>query len=144
MHPNKKESPMSKKQDTSFCSACGQEFRRKVDYGDFSDHEVRCFVAEYCVSVTLGYTGWGVNFHKWLELNGIAKHDGMFRLIRLPTDAAQPPPGPKPAGTVPTVLHEHSRRFRCAKCGCKCRSSIADRGKRTMCRGCEIGQFARP
>jgi hypothetical protein len=66
------------------CSACGQKPRRKVDYGDFSKYEVRCLVAEYCMSVTLGCTGWGVDFKTWVELRGIAKHDGLFRLIRLP------------------------------------------------------------
>lgn len=78
--------------DTATCSACGQEHRREVDYGDFSEHEVRSLVAEYCVDVTLGYAGWGVNFKEWVELNGIAKHDGRFRLIRVANDAAQPPP----------------------------------------------------
>jgi len=65
------------------CSACGQKPRRKVDYGDFSEYEVRCLVAEYCMSVTLGCTGWGVDFKTWVELRGIAKHDGLFRLKRL-------------------------------------------------------------
>jgi hypothetical protein len=71
------------------CSACGQKLRRKVDYGDFSEYEVRCLVAQYCMSVTLGCTGWGVDFKTWVELRGIAKHDGMFRLIRLPNNPAQ-------------------------------------------------------
>jgi len=70
------------------CSACGQvpvqSGRRKVDYGDFSEYEVRRLVAEYCMSVTLGSTGWGLPFKVWVELHGIAKHDGLFRLIRLP------------------------------------------------------------
>ena len=74
------------------CSACGQKPRRKVDYGDFSEYEVRCLVAEYCMSVTLGCTGWGVDFKTWVELRGIANHDGMFRLIRLPNVTVQPPP----------------------------------------------------
>ena len=30
-----------------------------------------------------------------------------------------------------------SRRFRCANCGVKCRSSKADRGMRKYCRACE-------
>ena len=72
------------------CSACGQKPRRKVDYGDFSEYEVRCLVAEYCMSVTLGCTGWGVDFKTWVELRGIAKHDGMFRLIRLPNAKSEP------------------------------------------------------
>jgi hypothetical protein len=70
--------------DVTDCSACGQKPRRKVDYGDFTEYEVRCLVAEYCMSVTLGCTGWGVDFKTWVELRGIAKHGGMFRLIRLP------------------------------------------------------------
>lgn len=74
--------------DATACSACGQvpvqSGRRKADYGDFSEYEVRRLVAEYCMSVTLGCTGWGVPFKVWVELHGIAKHDGMFRLIRLP------------------------------------------------------------
>ena len=87
---------MSKKQDslpasnTSSCSACGHKLRREVDYGDFSEHEVRSLVAEYCFDVTLGYTGWGVNFKEWVEVNGIAKHDRRFRLIRVPNTEAQP------------------------------------------------------
>lgn len=75
------------------CSACGQapvqSGRRKADYGDFSEYEVRRLVAEYCMSVTLGCTGWGVPFKVWVELHGIAKHDGMFRLIRLPNDSME-------------------------------------------------------
>ena len=70
--------------DDATCSACGQKPRRNVDYGDFSKYEVRCLIAEYCMSVTLGCTGWGVDFKTWVEIRGIAKHDGMFRLIRLP------------------------------------------------------------
>lgn len=57
--------------------------RRHVDYGDFTEYQVRCLIAEYCKSVTLGTTGWGVSFKAWVELKGIAKHDGMFRLIAL-------------------------------------------------------------
>lgn len=75
------------------CSACGQmpvqSGRRKVDYGDFSEYEVRQLVAEYCMSVTLGCTGWGVDFKTWVELRGIAKHDGLFRYIRMPNTPAQ-------------------------------------------------------
>jgi hypothetical protein len=77
------------------CSACGQKPRRKVDYGDFSQYEVRCLVAEYCMSVTLGCTGWGVDFKTWVELRGIAKHDGLFRLIRLPNAEVCQPEGAK-------------------------------------------------
>ena len=66
------------------CSACGGKPRRKVDYGDFTEYQVRCLVAEYCMSVTLGTTGWGVPFKVWVELHGIAKHDKQKRLIRLP------------------------------------------------------------
>jgi len=55
------------------------------------------------------------------------------------------PQNPEAAKTVQTtnlsaVNHERSRRFRCAACGDKCRSSISDRGKRTLCRPCEIGR----
>ena len=57
--------------------------RRKQDYGDFSEFEVRRLVAEYCMSVTLGYTGWGVPFKVWIELQGIATHEGHFKLKRL-------------------------------------------------------------
>jgi hypothetical protein len=57
--------------------------RRHVDYGDFTEYQVRCLIAEYCKNVTLGTTGWGVSFKDWVELKGIAKHDGMFRLISL-------------------------------------------------------------
>lgn len=81
-----------KANDPSDGTACGQvpvqSGLRKVDYGDFSEYEVRCFVAEYCMSVTLGCTGWGVDFKTWVELRGIAKHDGMFRLIRRPNATA--------------------------------------------------------
>lgn len=62
---------------------------KTIDYGDFTEYEVRCLVAEYCMSVTIGTTGWAVPFNIWLELNGIARHDKMFRLIRL-----QPMPKP--------------------------------------------------
>jgi len=57
--------------------------RRHVDFGDFTEYQVRCLIAEYCKNVTLGTTGWGVSFKDWVELKGIAKHDGMFRLISL-------------------------------------------------------------
>jgi hypothetical protein len=40
-------------------------------------------IAEYCKGVTIGTVGWGVSFKDWVELQGIAKHDGMFRLIKL-------------------------------------------------------------
>lgn len=83
------------------CSACGQRPRRNVDYGDFSEYEVRCLVAEYCMSVTLGCTGWGVDFKTWVELRGIAKHDGLFRLIRLPNAAPTRPALPDGGGSPP-------------------------------------------
>ncbi len=57
--------------------------RRKVDYGDFTEYQVRCLIADYCRSITLGLTGWGVPFKVWVELTGQAKHDKLFRLIRL-------------------------------------------------------------
>lgn len=62
---------------------CSKRERQRVDYGDFSEYEVRCLVAEYCMSVTLGTTGWGVPFTAWVELHGIARHDKRHRLIRL-------------------------------------------------------------
>ncbi len=31
-----------------------------------------------------------------------------------------------------------SRRFKCERCGSKCRSSNAERGKRRYCRPCEL------
>ena len=57
--------------------------RKPVDYGDFTEYHVRCLIAEYCKGVTIGTVGWGVSFKDWVELQGIAKHDGMFRLIKL-------------------------------------------------------------
>ena len=57
--------------------------RRKVDYGDFTKYEVRHLVQEYCMSVTLGNTGWGVPFKVWVELHGIARYEKLHRLIRL-------------------------------------------------------------
>ena len=65
--------------------------RRTADYGDFTEYEVRRLVAEYCMSVTLGNTGWGVPFKVWVELHGIARHDKMHRLIRLPNAVALAP-----------------------------------------------------
>lgn len=53
------------------------------DYGHFTEYEVRCLVAEYCMSITIGSTGWGVSFIDWVELRGIAKHEGFHRLIKL-------------------------------------------------------------
>jgi len=41
--------------------------RKPVDYGDFTEYQVRCLIAEYCKSVTLGTTGWGVSFKAWVE-----------------------------------------------------------------------------
>jgi len=57
--------------------------RHKVDYGDFTEYEVRCLVAEYCRTITIGTTGWGLSFVDWVEVRGIANFDGMHRLIRL-------------------------------------------------------------
>lgn len=57
--------------------------RKKTDYGDFTEYQVRCLVADYCRDITVGVTGWGVPFKVWVELRGIAKHDKMFRLIRI-------------------------------------------------------------
>ena len=62
------------------------EPRQAADYGDFTEYEVSRLIAEYCMSVTLGTTGWGVSFARWVENRGIAIHDKMFRLIRLPCD----------------------------------------------------------
>lgn len=60
--------------------------RKPVDYGDFTEYQVRTLIAQYCMSVTLGTTGWGVPFKVWVELHGIAKPDKLFRLIRLNND----------------------------------------------------------
>lgn len=49
--------------------------------GDFTDHEVRVLVADYCREITLGYTGWGVPFNVWVELKGIARFEN-GQLIR--------------------------------------------------------------
>lgn len=57
--------------------------KREVDYGDFTEYQIRCLIADYCHSITIGNTGWGVPFKVWVELRGIAKHDKMFRLIKL-------------------------------------------------------------
>lgn len=59
--------------------------RWKADYGDFTEYEVRCLVAEFCRSVTVGTTGWGLSFIDWVEVRGIARHDKRDRLIRLPS-----------------------------------------------------------
>jgi hypothetical protein len=68
------------------CDTCGRKPRREVDYGDFTQYEVRRLVAEYCMGVTLGTIGWGLSFKSWVELRGIARHDKMFRLIRIKDD----------------------------------------------------------
>lgn len=60
--------------------------RKHADYGDFTEYQVRCLVADYCRDITVGLTGWGVPFTLWVELRGIAKHDKMHRLIRLKPD----------------------------------------------------------
>ena len=72
------------------CSACGQTPRRRVDYGDFSEYEARCLVAQYVESVTVGTTGWGVSFRDWVELRGIAKPGKLFQLFRLPNSPVRP------------------------------------------------------
>ena len=56
---------------------------KKADYGDFTEYEVRCLVADYCRDIATGMTGWGVPFTAWVEIRGIAKHDKLFRLIRM-------------------------------------------------------------
>ena len=56
---------------------------RRVDYGDFTEYQVRCLVADYCRDVTTGMVGWGVPFTACVELRGIAKNDKMHRLISL-------------------------------------------------------------
>lgn len=65
------------------CFYCGAATRTKVDYGDFTQYGVRCLMAEYCMEMTLGTTGWGVSFISWLEFRGIAIHEGHFKLRRL-------------------------------------------------------------
>ena len=70
------------------CPECGQSRKRRpTDYGDFTEYQIRCLVAEYCMSVTTGVTGWGVPFTVWVELRGIAKHDKMLRLVKIDPDA---------------------------------------------------------
>tara|TARA_R110000744_G_scaffold56820_1_gene119742 strand:+ start:7699 stop:8652 length:954 start_codon:yes stop_codon:yes gene_type:complete len=54
-----------------------------ADYGDFTEHQVRELVADYCRSISLGYTGWGVTFITWLDIHEIAKHDKLHRLKRI-------------------------------------------------------------
>jgi hypothetical protein len=56
---------------------------QKADFGDFSEYEARCFIAEYCKEITIGSVGWGVSFIDWIEFKGIAKHEKMFRLIKI-------------------------------------------------------------
>ena len=77
----------------------------QVDYGDFTQYQVRCLVAEYCKEVTLGLTGWGVAFKDWVELKGIAKHDGMFRLVSLANakHQARVLPSPECSCSVPVA-----------------------------------------
>jgi hypothetical protein len=65
---------------------------RSSGYGDFTEYEVRCLVAEFCRSVTVGTTGWGVSFNDWLWVRGIAENQGMFRLKRLNRDDDPPVP----------------------------------------------------
>lgn len=60
--------------------------QKTTDYGDFTEYQIRTLIAQYCMSVTLGTTGWGIPFTIWVELHGIAKHDKLFRLIRLDND----------------------------------------------------------
>lgn len=57
--------------------------KRKVDYGDFTEYQVRCLMADYCRDMTIGTCGWGVPFKVWVELKGVAKHDKLFRLIKI-------------------------------------------------------------
>lgn len=78
------------------CSACGRSDRRSADYGDFSEFEVRWLVAQYCTSLTLGLTGWGVPFKVWVELHGYAKYEGHHRLSRLPNAKNEADHTPKP------------------------------------------------
>lgn len=59
---------------------------RQVDYGDFTEYQVRCLVADYCRDITTGMCGWGVSFRDWVELRGIAKPGKLFQLFRLPND----------------------------------------------------------
>ena len=70
--------------DTASCSHCKSTERRgPVDYGDFSEYQVRCLLAEYCRNITIGNTGWGVSFIEWLDIRGIAKHEGRKKLTKL-------------------------------------------------------------
>ena len=57
---------------------------RQVDYGDFTEYQVRCLVADYCRDITTGGCGWGVSFRTWVESRGIAKPGKLFQLFRLP------------------------------------------------------------
>ncbi len=59
---------------------------RRVDYGDFTEFQVRMMVADYGRDITLGFCGWGVPFTVWVELKGLAKHDKMHRLISQQND----------------------------------------------------------
>ncbi len=79
-----------------------------VDYGDFTKFQVQSMVADYCKEITLGLTGWGVSFTDWVELKGVARHDKLFRLVRMNDQAT----------TAPTVDADGSHaEFKCPKCG---------------------------
>ena len=69
--------------DAAAGSHCKSTERRPVDYGDFSEYQVRCLLAEYCRNITIGNTGWGVSFIEWLDIRGIAKHEGRKKLTKL-------------------------------------------------------------
>lgn len=62
---------------------------RQVDYGDFTEYQVRCLVADYCRDITTGGCGWGVSFRNWVESRGIARPGKLFQLFRLPNDQGQ-------------------------------------------------------
>lgn len=85
--PEERNKAAVKRRSPAPCSACGQRPKgRGGMYGDFSEYEVRALVADYCRAVTLGLAGWGMPFKVWVEMQGIARHDGMHRLIRLPNE----------------------------------------------------------
>lgn len=62
------------------------KIKQATDYGDFTEYQIRCLIAEYCRALTVGTIGWGVPFKSWVELRGIAKHQKLFQLKRIGFD----------------------------------------------------------
>lgn len=74
---------MQSSSTTSPDPAPSERRRRPIDYGDFTEEEVRELLVEYCEHIKSGACGWGISFRDWVWLNDIARPGKFLQLFRI-------------------------------------------------------------